>query len=132
MPALTLQSAPHSVVLLLQSLPHRQLGSGTIAVGRGRRNVPLLFEARPQLLVAAAHVLSQNMSAAGFILRQVAPGAVRRPGIGRAARRPGRVLSRRLTSGEHKKADSQQTASRLSPAFHKAQSSSNRKPQQLF
>ena len=68
MPALTLQPAPHSVLLLLKSLSHRQLGSRTIAVGRRRRNVPLLFEARSQLLVAASHVLLQNVSAAGFVL----------------------------------------------------------------
>jgi hypothetical protein len=64
------------------------------------------------LLIAAPHMLFQKMSAGRFVLRKVAPGTVRHPGTRNRARRPGAILSRRLTSREEQKEDTKPTASR--------------------
>src|SRR5882724_6572088 len=56
--------------------PDGLFGGTAVGIGRGARDVALPFEALAQLVVRPPDVLAEHMAAGGFVLSQVARGAL--------------------------------------------------------
>jgi hypothetical protein len=72
MPALAFQPSLNFFMLLLQRSTNGEFGHIAIGIRRSGGDVALMFQPLPQLLVTAAYVLPQDMSASRLVLGKIA------------------------------------------------------------